>query len=85
MKKPAVCICENKGADQLRSNCAADQHFCFHYIDSTILLLAKSEIISYSCTARFVFDLVGNPEDRFSHDMAHIVIKNGANYFENMH
>ena len=23
------------------------------------------------CTARFVSDLVGNPEDRFSHDEAH--------------
>ena len=25
------------------------------------------------CTARFVSDLVGNPKDRFSHDMAHLV------------
>ena len=33
MRKPVFCICENKGADQLRSNCAADQRLCFHYID----------------------------------------------------
>ena len=28
MRKPAFCICENKAADQLRSNCAADQRLC---------------------------------------------------------
>ena len=39
MRKPAFCIGENKGADQLCVYCAADQHFCFHYIDSTIPLL----------------------------------------------
>ena len=31
LSKPAFCICEKKGADQMRSNCAADQHLCFHY------------------------------------------------------
>ena len=46
MRKPDFCICENKGADQLRSNRAADQHLCFSYIDSTIPLLPKSEIPS---------------------------------------
>ena len=39
MRKPAFCICKNKDADQLRSNCAADQRLCFHYMDSTIPLL----------------------------------------------
>ena len=29
MGKPDFCICENKDADQLRSNCAADQRLCF--------------------------------------------------------
>ena len=42
----AFCISENKDADQLRSNCAADQGLCFHYTDSTIPLLPKSEISS---------------------------------------
>ena len=46
MGKPAFCICENKGADQLRSNRAADQRLCFRYTDSTIPLLHKSEISS---------------------------------------
>ena len=39
MRKPAFCICENKGAEQLRSNCAADQRLCFRYTDSTIYYL----------------------------------------------
>ena len=48
MRKPAFCICENKDADQLRSNCTADQRLCFRYIDSrpTIPLLPRSEILS---------------------------------------
>ena len=46
MRKPAFCICKNKGVDQLCGNCAADQPLCFHYIDSTIPLLPKSEISS---------------------------------------
>ena len=48
-EKTASCICENKGADQLRSvrcNREADQRLCFSYIDSIINLLPKSEISS---------------------------------------
>ena len=44
MGKPTICIGENKGADQLRSNCEADQRLYFHYTDSTLPLLPKSEI-----------------------------------------
>ena len=46
MRKPDFCIYKNKDADQLRSNCAADQRLCFRYSDSTIPLLTKSEISS---------------------------------------
>ena len=46
MRKPEFCICENKDADQLRDNREADQGLCFRYMDSTIPLLAKSEISS---------------------------------------
>ena len=46
VRKPAFCICENKDADQLRSNCAADQRLCFRCMDSTIPILSKSEISS---------------------------------------
>ena len=37
---------EKKGADQLRSNCEADQRLCFRYTDSIIPLLSKSKISS---------------------------------------
>ena len=46
--------------------------------DCIIPLLPKSEIfkhqaIFFGCTARFVSDLIENPEDRFSHDAAHFI------------
>ena len=71
MRKPAFCICENKGADQFRGNREADQRLCFRYKDSTTPLLSKSfKPLAIFCgsTARIVSDLVGNPEDRCSHN-----------------
>ena len=46
-KKADFCLCENKGPDQLRSNCEADQRICFRYTDSALSLLIKSEISSF--------------------------------------
>ena len=46
-RKPVLCSCENKDADQLHGNRAADQHFCFRNIDSAIPLLLISEIPSF--------------------------------------
>ena len=75
VRKPAVCKCENKDADQLRGNRETDQRLCFHYIDSHSLFIlnpkfkASSHLLwRYSpvCVA-----LVGNPEDRFSHNEAY--------------
>ena len=37
---------QKKGADLLHSNCPADQHLGFLYVDSMIPLLPKSEISS---------------------------------------
>ena len=34
MRKPDFCLSENKGADQLSSNCTADQRLCIRYTDS---------------------------------------------------
>ena len=79
MRKRDFCLCENKGADQLHSNCEADQRLCFRYMDSTIIVLLrkirnfKHLAIFCSCTGRFVSDQVGNPEDSFSHDAAQMV------------
>ena len=73
MRKLDFGLCENKDADQLYSNCEADQRLCFRYMDSTISLLLNSEISSFCvCTGQFVSDLVGNPEDRFSRIEAHM-------------
>ena len=47
MRKPTICIDENKDADQLRGNREADQRLCFRYSDSTIPLLLKSEMSSF--------------------------------------
>ena len=44
---PTICIGENKGTDQLHSNCEADQRLCFHYTGSTIPLFSKSKISSH--------------------------------------
>ena len=72
MRKPAFCKCENKAADQLRGNHEADQRLCFRYTD----------ISDYA--ARFVLDLVGNPEDRFSHNEAQILGVNCMNMIKMM-
>ena len=45
-KTSILHICENKGADQLHSNCKADQRLCFRYTNRTIPLLPKPEISS---------------------------------------
>ena len=60
MRNPTICICENKDADQFRSNCEADQRLCFRYTDSTIPLLFQSLAILCACTARFVLNLFEN-------------------------
>ena len=43
VRKPTICIGENKDADQLRGNREADQSLCFRYTDSTFppLLIPK--------------------------------------------
>ena len=40
------CPDENKGADQLRINCKADQCLCFRYMDSAIPVLSTAKISS---------------------------------------
>ena len=47
MRKPTICICENKDADQLRGYREADQHLCFRYTGSTIPPLLNSKISSF--------------------------------------
>ena len=48
MRNPAFCICQNKGADQLHGNRAADPCLYFGYIDITISLLPKWDNVTKS-------------------------------------
>ena len=80
MRKKDFCTSKNKEADQLRGNREADQRLCFRFTERTIPLLSESKIskplaIFSDCTARFVADLVGNPEDRVSHNITCILKK----------
>ena len=61
LRKPTICICENKVADQLRSNCEADQRLCFRYMDVQFLFFINFKLLSFFCdyTARSVSDLDG--------------------------
>ena len=81
MRKPTICIGENKVADLLRSNGEADQRLCFRYSDSTIPLLLKSEISSRRSSCSFLclhstvcVEPVRKPYCWFSHEAAHILI-----------
>ena len=60
MGNPTICLIENKCADQLRSNCEADQRLCFRYSDSTVPLHFKLLACFCDCTGRFVSDLFEN-------------------------
>ena len=44
MRKPAFCIYENKGADQLHGNREADQRHWFRYLDRILILPPKYKI-----------------------------------------
>ena len=61
MRKPDFPKCENKRTDRLHSH-----RFLLHtaYVQNF-----KPLDIFCGCTVRFVSDLVGNPEDRFSGDV----------------
>ena len=65
MRKPAFCFCKNKDADQLCSNCTADQHLYFRYTDSTIPLLHifKISSILLSCVILYRLVCVGSGQN----------------------
>ena len=79
MRKPAFCICENK--TQISFAVTAKLISAFVFARQIVQFLfylnpkfqASSHLVLCGCTARFMSDLVGNPEDRFSHDEAHFI------------
>ena len=74
MRKPTICICENKDADQLCSKCTADQRLCFRHMDITIPLLLISKVSSFKLFPVTIQpDCVGpgqKPHFWFSHETA---------------
>ena len=82
MRKPTICICQNKVADQLCSSCTADQCLCFRYTDRTISLLLIFKLLAFFCdsTGWFVSDLVGNLDCWFSHGKAQIWERKGNSF-----
>ena len=77
MRKPTICIGENKDADQLRGNREAYQRLCFRYTDSTIppYLTPKCQASSsFLCLYRSVcVGPVRKPHCWFSHEAAQIM------------
>ena len=76
VRKPTICICENKDADQLGGNREADQRLCFRYLDSTITLLPDTKVQA-SSHLQWLYSLVcvrpgQNPNCWFSYAGAHI-------------
>ena len=68
MRKPAFCVCENKGADQLQDKCAADLLLYFHYLVLSLYFLnLKPYSLGYVRSGL-------NPEDMFSSDATHILL-----------
>ena len=78
MRKPAFCLCKNKGADQLHGYLISTFVFATKIVQSLFFLNPKnfkSLAIFCSCTAIFMSDLVRNTEDGFSRDGAQMVFE----------
>ena len=67
----------NKDEDHLRGHHEADQHLCFHYMDSTLSLLFKFEISSHLlCLYSSVcVEPVQKPHCWFPHEAAQMIMK----------
>ena len=85
MRKPAICICENKDADQLRGNREADrdreadQRLCFRYLNSTIPVLLNTKFQA-SSHFQYLYSLVcvgpgQNQHCWFSRVAAHLIFR----------
>ena len=77
MKNQTFCICDNKGAGQLRSNREAYQRLYFLDTDSTIPLLSISKISILELSSVLVqpgLCRTCSETTLFSHDVAHFFI-----------
>ena len=61
MRKPAFCICKNKGADQLHGKCPAGQHIFATYIAQSLYFLnPKFQASSNNVLAIFITSIYNN-------------------------
>ena len=77
MIKPTFCIFVNKAADQLRSNCEADQRLCFHFTVQFLYFLNPTFLASSRLLCLYSSVCVGpvwKLHCWFSHDAAHLNI-----------
>ena len=78
MRKPAFCICEVKGTDQMCHNCEADQRLCYYYIVQSLYFLNPKFQASihllwlYSPVCVEPGRNFRNPKDSLSDDVAQI-------------
>ena len=79
IRKPAFCIFVNKDADQLCDTAQpiSASVFLHRYHNSSTSEIQdfKQIAIFCGCIAQFVLDLLGNSQDRFCGDAAHIIVK----------
>ena len=78
MRKPVLPNANNKGADQPVHLCSLISTFVVRCLDSISLSFYiqnfKALASFCGCAGRFESYLVENPEDRFSHDEAHLLL-----------
>ena len=76
MRKPVICICENKDPDQLAVTAKLISTFVFatRIVQSLYFLNTKFQASSHLLWlySLVCVGLVGNPENRFSHTEAHL-------------
>ena len=77
MRKTVLAICEQQSCRSACASAQSDQHLCCslpRYCNRSSFYMRnlKPPPSFCSCAGRFVSYLVGNPEDRFSHDEAHL-------------
>ena len=67
MGKSDFCICKNKDADQLRSNCTTDKRLCFPYtiVQSLYFLNPKFQASSHLHFVSFCFIFAYRPSKQF--------------------
>ena len=76
MRKPTFCICENKDADQLTAKLISAFVFATRIVQSLFYLNPKFQASNHLLClySPVCVDLVGDPEDQFSHNEAHIIV-----------